>query len=581
MRPTPALFIAPVLALALTLPAPRAHALELASGRVTLPLSGFVVDLPAHAGTYQVTSAYRLLEGSTYSAVDTLRKRDPTHRTLETYYVRHGKLKSDCNAFLAADFPGAARPTSIQGTSGLIATAPDKREAAFCATLRTESVIVTLWLPDGSLPANLLEVALTSSPVTAAVVSSAAARQVEVLAPLARTDVTVSPNSRPYPAPIRLPKLAIDLTLPSDGFVWVHDPEASKDRIGDHLATIFPSATDLGITVALMGRGDCDKLWKREGGRVTGQGSVAGFSGDLYTSASGKIFEAQLCRSKADRLIVAQVTAAAPLGDLERFAPILTAIDQTLSRLPAPPPGRAAGHTAATPSHPTTSSPGRTTPMAPHRPAPAYRPEPTDGFLFMQFGSELIFSTRDTGQRDPDRVPENRFTGPGLAMDFVVKADGFLSRTAFAATYDWAGLFGGDATSSARWGASHLECAFELGYASGTDFILGFMAGWTGMSGPLTLNSSLSVSAVFGMVPEVPGDFGWLLRATPIQLFAANERELMSPFEVELHLTPAEGLGITLGFQWIGPPEPGDEDIPAEGFAFSLGIGSALFVEPR
>jgi len=37
---------------------------------------------------------------------------------------------------------------------------------------------------------------------------------------------------------------------------------------------------------------------------------------------------------------------------------------------------------------------------------------------------------------------------------------------------------------------------------------------------------------------------------------------------------------VTLGFQWIGPPEPGDQDIPAEGFAFSLVIGSAVFSEP-
>lgn len=584
-------------ALSLALLSTDARAVELSSGRVTLPLSGLVVDLPlpTGSGTYEVTSLYRLIESSSYSAIDTIRRRDASKKTLETYYVRHGKLKSDCTAFLDSDFPGLARPGSMHGVSGTIAASPGKREVAFCTTPRSESVVITLWLPDraasslspapdqSALSEAQLVSALSDSPIAAAVLAAATARRVEVLAPLGRSDVTATSSSRPYPAPIRLPKLAIDLPLPSDGFVWVHDAEASKGRIGDHLATVFPSATDLAITVVLMGRGDCGSVWKREGGTVTGEARVAGFSGALFTSSDGLRHEAHLCRAKADRLIIAQLGALAPLGELERFAPILTAIDQTLSRLPAPPPGRVAGAPPSTSGHPgsssTTGRPPATT-VAPPRPPPTYRPEPTDGFLFMQFGSELIVSSRDTGGRDEDVFPATRVTGPGLAMDFVFKADGFISRTAFAATYDLGGIFSGDATSSARWGASHLEAAFEFGYAAGSDFILGFMAGWTGMSGPLTLNSSLSVSAIVGMAPESLGEFGWLLRATPIQLFAANERELMSPFELELHLSPAEGLGVTLGFQWIGAPEPGDEDIPAEGWALSLSVGSGVFAEP-
>lgn len=581
-------------ALSLSLLSTDARAVELSSGRVTLPLSGLVVDLPlpTGSGNYEVTSLYRLIdlmETSSYSAIDTIRRRDASKKTLETYYVRHGKLKSDCEAFLDADFPGLARPGSIHGVSGTIAASPGKREVAFCTTPRTESVVITLWLNDhaasspspGPAQSTLSEAQLVSaisdSPIAAAVIAAATARRVEVLAPLGRADVSATSSSRPYPAPIRLPKLAIDLPLPSDGFVWVHDPEASRGRIGDHLATVFPSATDLGITVVLMGRGDCASVWRREGGTVTGEARVAGFSGALFTSSDGARHEAHLCRAKADRLIVAQLGALAPLGDLERFAPILGAIDETLSRLPAPPPGRAAGHTQPNTS---ISPPGHTTTVAPPRPPPVYRSEPEDGFLFMQFGSEFIISNRDTGGRDEDVFPATRFTGPGLAMDFVFKADGFISRTTFAATYDLGGIFSGDATSAARWGASHLEAAFEFGYAAGSDFILGFMAGWTGMSGPLTLNSSLSVSAIMGMAPEALGEFGWLLRATPIQLFAANERELMSPFELELHLSPAEGLGVTIGFQWIGAPEPGDEDIPAEGWALSLSVGSGLFTEP-
>ncbi|HRE89894.1 MAG TPA: hypothetical protein PK095_12230, partial [Myxococcota bacterium] len=255
MRPLTASLTALALATAsVALAPPRAHALELGSGRVTLPLSGLVIELPAlpaNAGRYEVSSRYRLVEASSYSAIDTIHRRDAESRIVETFYVRHGKLKSDCRGFLAVELPGTIQAATAHGASGILAVSGTRGEAAFCSTPRTESVIVTLARPDRLLSEQQLADQLTRSPIAAAVIAAATARRFEVLAPLGRSDVTATANSRPYPAPIRLPKLAIDLTLPSDGFVWVHDAEASKDRIGDHLATIFPSATDLGITVAL------------------------------------------------------------------------------------------------------------------------------------------------------------------------------------------------------------------------------------------------------------------------------------------------------------------------------------------
>lgn len=556
MRPRRASFALP-LAVAILSTGP-AHAVELDAGEVTLPLSGFVVELPPHAGHYALTSQYRLIDADTYAAIDTLEKRSGPS-TLETWTVRHGKLEGDCEVHLARLSQEPTRNVEWLGLNGDIQLSPARRTATFCAPLGVESLVVSAHFhshpnPD---PTGLeLEDTLRASPIAAAILAAAASNKVAITTPLGRDDVKALPDSRPYPAPIRLPKLAIELQPPADGFVWTYDARISKTLRGEHLTAYFPTAADLGVTFSQYGRGDCESAWKREGGRVLGPARVAGFEGVFFAPESGRVREAHLCLSRPDRLIVAQLTSAAPLDDLEPLAPILSAIARTLSRLPAPPPRSVA----------VAQGTGESL--------------PADGFLFMQFGSELIVSSRDTGGRDEDVFPATRLTGPGLAMDFVFKADGFVSRTAFAATYDLGGIFSGDATSSARWGASHLEAAFEFGYAAGSDFILGFMAGWTGMSGPLTLNSSLSVSAVFGMVPEAPGDFGWLLRATPIQLFAANERELMSPFELELHLSPAQGLGVTLGFQWIGAPEPGDEDIPAEGWALSLSVGSGVFAKP-
>lgn len=557
MRPRRVPFALP-LAVAILSTAP-AQAVELDAGEVTLPLSGFVVDLPPHAGHYALTAQYRLIDADTYAAIDTLEKRSASS-TLETWTVRHGKLEGDCQGHLARLAQEPTRDVEWLGLHGTIQLSRARKTATFCAPLGVESLVLTAHFHTNPTldPTDLeLEDTLRSSPIAAAILAAAASNKVAITTALGRDDVLALPDSRPYPAPIRLPKLAIELEPPADGFVWTYDARISKTLRGEHLTAYFPTAADLGVTFSQYGRGDCESVWQREGGRVLGPARVAGFEGVFFAPDSNRILEAHLCLSRPDRVIVAQLTSAAPLDDLEPFAPILSAIARTLSRLPAPPPRRVSA------AHGTGES------------------LPPDGFLFLQFGSELIVSSRDTAGRDEDRFPPTRLTGPGLALDFVFKIDGFLARTAFAATYGWGGLVSADATPAARWGASHLEGAFEVGYAAGSDFILGFIAGWTGMSGPLTLNSSLSVSAVFGMVPEAPGDFGWLLRATPIQLFAANEREFMSPFEVELHVTPVEGLGISLGFQWIGAPGPGDEDIPAQGWALSFGVGSAVFTAPE
>lgn len=344
---------------------------------------------------------------------------------------------------------------------------------------------------------------------------------------------------------IRLPRFQIDLVLPPNppdqDFAWVLDPEAPPDQ-----TRLRSTTSDIRLGFAIHPPGVCGDLGPRDGASV----EVAGFIGTLAESTG--FSAARLCRDHPDRLIAIEISSQMPLGELSRFGTLLSAIERTLMHLPAP---------------------------LELRPPPP-PPLPPDGFLFMQFGSEWVFSSRDTAAFDPNTFPEDRLIGPGLAMDFLFSTEGLLGRTAFTATYDLAGLFGGDNTDKAHFGAAHFEAAIEFGYVAGDDFILGFLAGWTGLSGPLTLNSSLSVSTVIGQVPDVSGGFGWLLCVTPIQLFAANEREFFSPLTVELQVVVAEGLGLSLGFQWIGPPEPGDQDIPAEGFAFSFGVGSGQFHSP-
>lgn len=573
-----ALALAAVLALA-PVARPSARALEVDSGEVVLPLSGLVVDLPASAeGRWRVAGHYRLGEGGSYHAVDSIELWDSWDEWsdwLERWEVRHGRITSDCKTFLeneaARGGPGQPPrqapeivPHVLSGIAGTLMTELSPRRATFCATSTSESLVLGVSPSSKATTHEALRADLERSVVLPRVLAAYRHQRVRVEPPLSREDVSALAGSRAYPSPLRLPRLQAELTPPDDGFVWVHDKALSERALGDFIATVFPSASDIGIELGQLGRGPCEGAWARSAGTRTGEASVGAWSGELVVQQNGRFHEAWLCRAAPDRVLLARITAKAPLGELSRFSPILESIAQTLSTLP-PPPARPGG-------------PGRPGTSGPHAHPSA---GVTDGFLFAQFGSELIVSTRDTAGRDTRTHPATRVTGPGLAMDFVYKIDGFLGRTTLAATWGWGGIFGSDATDAARWGASHLEAAFEFGFAFGDAFVVGLMGGWTGLSGPLTLNSSLSMSALVGMPPARDGDFGWLLRVTPVQLFAANERELLSPLMVDLHLLPVPGLGVTLGFQWIDAPRPGDEDIPAAGWSLALKIGSAAFVPAR
>ncbi len=542
---------------------PDAHASNLNSGEAVLPLSGFVVDLPASVdGTYTITGDYKLGEGGNYFAIDIIELWDDWDEWgnwLERYEVRHGKLADDCSAFLGREKPTDAEltPLTMYGVSGVAMSELAPHRVTFCATLGGESLIVAMNLISSAATHDQLRTEASRATIPERIVLAYKSNNVRVDPAIGRNDVSPRQGSRAYPAPLRLARLAVDLTPPTDGFVWVHDPSLAERARGDFIATMFPSAADVGIELGHLGRGSCDNPWGRTTGTRVGPAAVGTWQGDLVTQQNGRFHEAWLCRQEADRVLVVRLTAGTRLGDLSRFSPILDSIAATLKRLPAPPPR--------------SSNPGQSNPSA----------GITDGFLFGQFGSELVYSHRDTGSRDEATHPPGRLIGPGLSMDYIYLIDGFLGRTTLAYVTDWGSLFGTDSTGAARWGAQRLEAAFEFGFGFGKDFVFGLTAGWTGLSGPLTLNSSLSATAILGMPPADEHTFGWLLRVTPVQLFASNEREIFSPLAVDLHLSPGGGLGFGLGFQWIGAPELGDEDIPAEGWAVSVKVGSALFMPAR
>lgn len=213
---------------------------------------------------------------------------------------------------------------------------------------------------------------------------------------------------------------------------------------------------------------------------------------------------------------------------------------------------------------------------------PVERPEPThlgplgDGVL-VWFELEAPVSWRDAATAsDGKRSPSPRVTFPSLGLGALVSAQsGLFLRMSLALGVDLVGATaGGDApTTSPRYGGQRWEVLLDFGYALhvGDWGRLGLTLGWHGLSGPLTRNSSLASSLYFLAAPD-PDVFAFMLRVTPMQLVAANERNFLSPLTLEARFIAAP-FSVGVEAQWIDAPRPGDEDIPSRGFAFIFRVG--------
>lgn len=565
--------LAALIALGTTHGARAVERRALSSGSVTLPLSGLVIELPEEEDvSYRVRSFYSITDGAKYGARDILEQYvyisygwDGDDEPTEAVWVQHGKiLDGGCQGFIAkepldgaTDLPLSAWGLSWQGRVGTLELDGVVTPTAILCTQRddkAESLVLHVYVRDLDATAHRDVIAsrVKTSPLASRIAEAYRLERVAVDAPLGRPEVGMFQSAAAPPTSLAVPFHKVTLALPKDGFAWTLDGAATEARTAsDFITSMFPSATDLGIEFRQIGPGPCEGALGRTTGTFVAAATVAGWSGERVKQGQN-FHEVWLCKSLADRAVIARLTAKAELGELARFQPILEAIATALATTAAPP---------ARPASPKSWTPTR---------------NPKD-FVHIAMGLEGVYSSRETDGLDPDRFPATRLAGPGIDMQYLWMFDGFLGRMNLAATFDLGGLFDDQKTSAARWGAQHLEFAFELGFCFGDDLRVGVMAGWTGMSGPLTLNSSLSVSAAIAMPPEDEDELGWILRVTPLNLLAANERSLFSPLAIDLDFA-VSGIGLGAEFQYIGAPEVGDEDIPAAGWAvlFRFGLGGFL-----
>lgn len=311
-------------------------------------------------------------------------------------------------------------------------------------------------------------------------------------------------------------------------------------------------------------------------GACSAQGSVAGLP-------SGWVAEAPVKR-KALGLEWIEARACAPTDGaglrvtVTKFMANLVVRDGPSTLAPVAPvleALRAALEVASRPvTTPLTSEPSEP-PSPSHDPSGPSRSDDR-GLIFGWWSLEIPISWRDVPDDlrvRGDEAPALRVDFPGVEFGLVWSGGPLLARFAAGAAFDGIGALSGDTTLSPRFGGQRLELGLDFGFALalGEDTRLGLSAGWHGMAGPLTKNSSLALSAHLLMLIDSRQAFA--LRVTPVQLLASNERMLLSPLSVDLRFFTS-GLGLGVELQYIGAPEADDEDIPAEGFACILRLGT-------
>ncbi|PKN56018.1 MAG: hypothetical protein CVU56_18260 [Deltaproteobacteria bacterium HGW-Deltaproteobacteria-14] len=215
--------------------------------------------------------------------------------------------------------------------------------------------------------------------------------------------------------------------------------------------------------------------------------------------------------------------------------------------------------------------------------APDPRPRAPDGALVLPpiglswSGAEVAISHRDmTGVFPNNDSPpaDTRVAWAGLDVGalFAMRT-GIGFRVAGVAAFDLAAI--GDGVDDATFGRQHVELDLDvLGTVAVGRVSLAVGAGWQGIVGPLTENSSLALSLYVIGPPHGRHDVGWYARVTPVQLLAANEREVLSPLAVDARFVFAGGLYLGFELQYVRAPAADTQDTPAEGWMIALRFGA-------
>ncbi len=565
---------------ALASPARGVAPIEVAGGPVTLPVGGLTVDLPTKPGVrWEIRGQLRQLPDGRLMGSDTIAQRLDLAgvEARRELIVQVGPLASaGCDALLASLAPPAMSrelrrgAVTVAGATWAMATgvqrgADDARTLTLlCATHEGLTLYIAFTAASAGAPSlGEAQRALSQrADLVAALRAAFDRRRVGDAHPTQDAAVTLTDGFE-LPTSLRLPVAGWTLTLPRDGFAWAlgRAPRAPPEAAEDVLLQQAPTLPYLQLSIGRWESATCRAHIAhntREGGAWqrgrTPAGLPAGWVGGMWRGDGERRVEL-VCHPLPTGVVAVALRAWPPLADLSAYRPILGAI------------AKAAGARSVTGGEGDAIVP----PLGP----------PKADRLMAWFGTEVVVSHRGVeGPDRPDAVGRDatRLLWGGLDLGLLGGEPGlWLARLGAHMTLDWEDVLDDARDSSPRWGGMHLELALDAYWAPlRGDTTVAIGAGWHGLSGPLTKNSSLALSALVAHLPEDPAAFAWTLRVTPAQLFASNERQLLSPLTVQWRAVIASRFAVGLELQYVAAPSAGVEDLPAEGFAVLVrfGVGS-------
>jgi len=584
--------------------------LRVPSGKVTLPTTGIVVDLPASTFVrfWGVMGSVNLTEDGQRFVSDTLMRYNRRRVRDQKMTVSASFFSKTCAEYLAryadperyiesvtgqVDLGATVGTTALAGGLSKERAGRGNRQvtARVCFEHPKRKGIKLLWTIEWIRRQPLTATAAASEfrknlTLAKTLVGAFRADRFE-LGPGTRAKHVRRSKRLAKPRTLFLPRQRLRVTVPDDGrewTAWKPDAKKRKDKGPDLLYAAAPSVGQMSLAVEVLRlkrfsscRALIDAAIKAKAAkRFTPPGLPSGWAGYLFKGIDGAWLPGGCKRLSSGRFLqVWSDNPELPVKDFRPLRPIYKALAKFRTGKPPVAPPRTSRK----------APPGGTVGPAPKRSRPGRRFSRPSGNRggskgMVAIGSQLGMSYRDSEGLgvDVDKYPSLRASFLGVDLNFTFGDFGpglaWWMRSAAYVALDWGNAFGGPVSNSTCWGGAMYGLDGEA-YVGGSDgaFFAGIGAGYQGLKGPITDNSSLSISAMLGYFPDDSDDPGFYLRVTPLQLIPANERWVMSPLTVELRMVLGNVLMVGLEAQYIEAPGDGISDTPAEAFAGVLKLG--------
>jgi hypothetical protein len=553
--------------------------IEHASGPIALPTTGLRIELPAlpDGATYRISGRWGInADGHSWSR-DVIDEVRDGRLIGATWYFVGPFASGDCDAVVETVRFGEVwrearifRDQRVAATGGTFEFKGDlgiRPAIAMCGGPKARPWLVYRFVFEPGDPQRLerdrlVELARASQAVAAIIEAHHEGRWTRVR-PRQDPSVMLAPESQPIPTSVDLVHFGARMPLPDDGALWVHSNYDLLDWFDRRVPRLPPLAVGFGRVTPGVTCAD-EAAIMRQHALADGESllpTVAGPKGwqpmlTIRTQAGRA--ETVLCRHAGGTWVIALVRHEPNLGDVVEVEPLFEAFVGAVG----------------------TSTPPDDEPAPPEPERVSAYPNDV-GWFSLDLALALSWRDMDNLGRSPDAFPATRVAGPGIGFEsmFVEPEGGPLVRWAMGAAPDIAALFDSDLESTARFGGQVFWGHFDLGFGGrvADRHYIGGAMGWHGVAGPLLLNSSASLSLLWVLIPESTHDFGMMARLTPLQLLASNERWALSPLSLDIRAA-FDGLTFGLELQWVAPPQPGDEDIPATGWAAILRVGFGGFI---